>query len=134
MPEKSMTIGTLAKTAEVGVETIRFYQRRGLLDTPTTNGAYRHYGEAHVERLRFIRRAQGMGFSLEEIADLLSLNDSRDHATARAMAKEKIALIEERIARLDAMASALRTLVKVCEHGAKGMPCPIIRMALDAAD
>lgn len=129
--EKPMTIGALAKAADVGVETVRFYQRKGLLETPSSHGAYRHYGASHAERLRFIRRAQGIGFSLDEIADLLNLNDSRDHAAARAMAREKIDLIEERIAQLQTMADALRTLVKVCEHGARGMPCPIIRMALD---
>ena len=127
---KPMTIGTLATQCGVGVETIRFYQRKGLLDVPQGHGGYRTYDQQHLERLRFIKRAQAVGFTLEETAELLSLNDARDHALARELAQEKIGKIEERIAQLQTMADALRHLVKECQHGKDGMPCPIIRLSL----
>lgn len=126
-----LSIGKLAKEAGVGVETVRYYQRCGLLDTPSDASGMRRYGGSHIDRLRFIKRAQNVGFTLEEIAELLSLNDSRDHQTARELASEKIADIEERIVRLGKMADALRQLVHRCECGGKEMPCPIIRMTLE---
>ncbi|RTL48481.1 MAG: MerR family transcriptional regulator [Rhodocyclaceae bacterium] len=125
-----MTIGALAKASGVGIETVRFYQRKGLLEVPAAPQGYRSYDGSHIERLRFIKRAQGIGFTLEEIAELLSLNDSRDHATARALAGEKLARIEQRIQQLHTMAAALRQLVDNCQHGGEGMPCPIIRLSL----
>lgn len=125
-----MTIGRLASAASVGIETIRYYQRRGLIEMPPATGGYRNYGEAHAERLLFIRRAQSVGFTLEEIAELLRLNDTRDHRLARRLAEEKIADIGTRIAHLEAMVAALRHLVDTCHHGGEDMPCPIIRMAL----
>jgi len=127
--QEPLTIGALAASAGVGVETVRYYQRRGLLETPRTANGYRRYGEAHIERLGFIKRAQAIGFTLDEVAELLSLNDSRDHKIARALASEKIRDIEARIAELDRMADALRRLVRVCAHGGEGMPCPIINLA-----
>ncbi len=128
-----MTIGVLAKTAGVGVETVRYYQRRGLLDEPRAQDGYRTYGPSHIERLRFIRRAQSAGFSLEDIAELLRLNDTRDHLLARQLAEHKLADIATRIAHLEAMAAALRHLLGACHHGGEHMPCPIIRMSLDGA-
>jgi MerR family mercuric resistance operon transcriptional regulator len=125
-----LTIGKLAKAASVGVETVRYYQRRGLLPTPSPAKNYRHYGASHVERLLFIRRAQGIGFSLKEVAELLALNDSRDHRVARRLASRKIHDLEERIDHMKKVAKALRRLVHECECGGQDMPCPIIRMAL----
>ncbi|MCF8149810.1 MAG: MerR family DNA-binding protein [Burkholderiaceae bacterium] len=126
--QNTLTVGALAAAAGVGVETVRYYQRRRLLETPKAANGYRRYGEAHLKRLGFIKRAQAIGFTLDEVAELLSLNDSRDHRIARALAKEKILDIEGRIAELDRMADALRRLVRVCAHGGEGMPCPIINM------
>jgi MerR family mercuric resistance operon transcriptional regulator len=131
MDAEHMTIGRLASAVGTGVETIRYYQRRGLIEVPRAIGGYRSYGRSHVERLRFIRRAQSIGFSLEEITELLQLNDSRDHLRARALAAAKITDIEQRIAHLQSMATALRHLVCTCEDGGEDMPCPIIRMALE---
>ena len=128
--EKNLTIGKMAKAADVGVETVRYYQRRGLLETPSDAGGFRHYGNDHVERLRFIRRAQSVGFTLEEIAELLSLNDSRDHQEARRLANIKILDIEQRMLKLRKMKKALQELVNECECGGDVMPCPIIRMSL----
>lgn len=127
----NLSIGKLAKAADVGVETVRYYQRRGLLETPSEAGGMRRYSDDHVDRLRFIKRAQTVGFTLEEIADLLSLNDNRDHRVARQLATEKIQDIELRITRLGKMADALRQLVHECECGGEDMPCPIIRMSLE---
>ncbi len=129
-----MTIGSLARDSGVGVETIRYYQRRGLLDTPRPDGgAYRHYSTSHLERLQFIKRAQAVGFTLDEIAGLLQLNDLKDRKLARALAIEKIADIEARVRQLQQVNQALRHLVHQCEHGDDGDPCPIIRMALPEA-
>lgn len=133
MNEKSsaaglLTIGKLAAAAGVNVETVRYYERRGLIAQPTSSGGYRHYSSEHVERLAFIRRAQGMGFSLDEIAELMQLNDMTDHLQARKLAETKIATIAERIAHLQQMQHALQHLVKTCKPG---KPCPIIDMALD---
>lgn len=128
--EPTFTIGALAKQAGVGVETVRYYHRRGLLAEPPSSGGYRRYDGVHLERLNFIRRAQGVGFTLEEIAELMTLNDTRDHRLARGLAAEKIRNIEARIDQLNKVADALRQLVHRCECGGQDMPCPIIRMAL----
>jgi len=127
---QTFTIGKLAKDAGVGVETVRYYQRRGLLAEPPAVAGYRRYDAIHLERLSFIRRAQGVGFTLEEIGELLTLNDTRDHRLARSLASEKIRSIEARIEQLGKVADALRHLVRECECGGQDMPCPIIRMAL----
>lgn len=127
-PQKSLTIGALAAAAGVGIETVRYYQRRALLETPTTANGYRRYGTAHLQRLRFIKRAQGVGFTLDEVTELLTLNDARDHRIARALASEKILDIETRIAQLEHMADSLRQLVCQCEQGGQDAPCPIIGM------
>ncbi|MBK9019884.1 MAG: MerR family DNA-binding protein [Sulfuritalea sp.] len=128
--EQGFTIGKLAKSADVGVETVRYYQRRGLLAEPPAMGGYRRYDANHLERLNFIKRAQGVGFTLEEIGELMTLNDTRDHRLARSLASEKIRSIEARIDQLAKVADALRHLVRECECGGQEMPCPIIRMAL----
>jgi len=130
LSEQGFTIGKLAKSAGVGVETVRYYQRRALLAEPPAVAGYRRYDAMHLERLNFIKRAQGVGFTLEEIGELLTLNDTRDHHLARSLASEKIRSIETRIEQLGKVADALRHLVHECECGGQEMPCPIIRMAL----
>lgn len=124
----TFTIGTLARAAGVGVETIRYYQRRGLLAEPApARGAYRAYGTAELARLRAIRRAQQLGFSLEEIDGLLALNADTDRERARAAAQAKIGLIEARIRQLQEMRDALAELVQCCRHSDAATPCPILR-------
>lgn len=121
------TIGALAKAAGVGVETIRYYQRRGLLLPPSRHqGAFGVYGEAEAKRLRFIRRAQTLGFSLDEISGLLGLNDATDREQARQLAKAKIADIDARLRQLNDMRDALSELVHCCEHTRAPSPCPIL--------
>ncbi len=128
MNDETYTIGTLAKAADVGVETIRYYQRRGLLAEPSRHrGAYRIYGAAELARLRAIRHAQQLGFSLDEIAGLLALNEEADRDKARTLAQAKIALIEARIAQLAGMRNALAELVDCCRNTAAPQPCPILK-------
>jgi MerR family mercuric resistance operon transcriptional regulator len=120
------TIGTLAQAAGVGVETIRYYQRRGLLPTPARPGTIRRYATADLNRLRFIRHAQHLGFSLEEAGDLLGLDAMTDREAARALARSKLKEIETRLRRLETMRVALRNLVSCCEVAPGGDPCPIL--------
>lgn len=126
--ESGLTIGSLAREAGVGVETIRYYQREGLLAEPNRKrGAYRIYGAAELARLKAIRRAQELGFSLAEINALLALNADTDRARARALATAKIALIDGRIRQLESMRGALQQLVSCCERGNSEEACPILR-------
>lgn len=123
----TLTIGALAKSAGVGVETVRYYQRRGLLPANGTHrGAFRVYGSDEVARLRFIRRAQALGFSLDEVSELLALDEETDRDRARAFAQAKIADVESRIRQLEEMRSALQGLVSCCEHTEAPAPCPIL--------
>jgi MerR family mercuric resistance operon transcriptional regulator len=117
-------IGDLARAGGVSVETIRFYQRRGLLSEPPRGAGARRYSDADLERLRSIRGAQTAGFTLEEIATLLAL-DRNDRAAARALAEARITAIDEKIAALKTMRTALKDLVKDCAQGGDG-PCPIL--------
>jgi MerR family transcriptional regulator, mercuric resistance operon regulatory protein len=120
-----LTIAGLAKAGGVGVETIRYYQRRGLLAEPPRAGAVRRYGPADLRRLLFIRRAQAAGFTLEAIAELLALDSSEDRARVRALAAERLAALEAKIAELESARAALTGLSKACAAGEAG-PCPII--------
>ena len=126
-----MTIARLGAAAGVGVETVRYYQRRGLLDVPASAGAVRRYGTEDVRRLRFIRRAQAAGFTLEEIGELLALDRTDDRARVRELAAERIAALDARIAELEASRAALERLRATCASGRKG-PCPILE-AFDGA-
>lgn len=120
-----MTIGRLAEAAGVGVETVRFYQRRGLLSVPASAGAVRRYGAEDLRRLRFVRRAAAAGFTLADIAELIRLDATDDRARAAAMAAERLALLDEKIAELEAARTALSRLSVACSKGGKG-PCPIL--------
>lgn len=123
-----MTIGRLAAAAQVSVETIRYYQRRGLLDEPARlHGAYRRYPESSIKRMRFIKRAQGLGFSLAEIAILLNGNRTACCADARALAQQKLALIERKLHDLAAMRATLAEMVGLCNSRNDSRDCPIIQ-------
>lgn len=123
-----MTIAKLAAAGGVGVETIRYYQRRGLIEEPErgAHGEVRRYGESDVQRLRFIRAAQAAGFTLGEIAELLSLDACQDRARVRLLATDRIARLEEEIATLTAARDALGRLARECAESSEG-PCPILR-------
>ena len=126
-----MTIARLGAAAGVGVETVRYDQRRGLLDVPARAGAVRRYGPEDVRRLRFIRRAQAAGFTLDEIAELLALDRTGDRARVRELASARVAALDARIAELEASRAALERLCATCAGGRKG-PCPILE-AFDGA-
>ena len=121
-----MTIGRLAKAAGSHIETIRYNQRRELLDEPRRPaGGVRRYGEEAAARLRFIRRAQDIGFSLDEVKVLLRLERTPGCRDARALAANKLAAVDKRIADLQQVKTALRRLVSQCDAGGE-RSCPII--------
>lgn len=119
------TIGTLAQKGEVGVETIRFYQRRGLMPTPPKGAGIRRYGSQDLKRLRFIRSAQQAGFTLGQIAELIALDASQDRQHVLQLTRARLADIDARIGELEAVRSALRGLVSQCASGS-GETCPIL--------
>jgi MerR family mercuric resistance operon transcriptional regulator len=122
--EQEMTIGQLARAARVNVETIRYYQRRGLLATPARTGGVRRYSSDTLARLLFIKRAQELGFSLREIAGLLKLGAGSCRETRR-LAEAKRADIEARLRDLRAMRRTLDALIRKCRAGDQ-TTCPII--------
>ena len=122
-----LTIGGIAAAAEVNVETIRYYQRRGLLEEPSKPpGGQRRYAAAAAKRVRFIKRAQQLGFTLEEIRELLLLEDGQSCRETRMLAERKLGLIETRIADLNRMRRLLLVLIVECVEGKRPRACPII--------
>ncbi|MGV1681490.1 MerR family transcriptional regulator [Sphingopyxis sp. NJF-3] len=125
------TVGKLAAAGGVGVETIRYYQRRGLLGTPARSGGdgwrggIRRYGESDLSRLKFIRAAQAAGFTLDEISELLALEESDDRVRVRFLARQRIAALDEKIAQMAEARAALARLADQCAASDKG-PCPIL--------
>lgn len=122
----AMTIGKLAAAGGVGVETVRFYQRRGLLAEPDRDVGIRRYDADDLRRLRFIRQAQTAGFTLGEIGQLLALDATDDRERARAMAEARIAALDRKIAELQDARNALAGLATECSSGSSGA-CPIIQ-------
>lgn len=127
---QSLTIARLAAAGGVGVETIRFYQRKGLLETPTRESGIRRYGSQDVRRLRFIKQAQAAGFTLEEIKELIALNATDDRARARTLAKARVKALDDQIRKLKSARASLNKLAAECAGGTAG-PCPILS-AFDA--
>ncbi len=123
---ESMTIGRLARAAGVGIETIRYYQRRALLPVPPAVGAFRNYSVTLIERIRFIKRAQELGFTLDEITELLRLEDGSDRTSIRHIASDRLHQIERKLADLKRMQRVLKHLVAQCEQTRVDQPCPII--------
>ncbi len=130
----TLSIGQLAKNAGVGVDTVRYYERDGLLK-PAARAAsgYRRYSDSEVKRLRFIRRAKTLGFTLEEIRELLALSGQRNVAKVKQLAKDKLASIEVRIAELERIAAGLRTLVATCPGHGRADECPILNALAEHA-
>ena len=122
-----LTIGRLAAAAGVNVETIRYYQRRGLMSEPAKpmNGQ-RRYADDAVRRVRFIKRAQVLGLTLEEIASLLELDEAHACAETRDLAAHKLEVIDSKLADLKAMRRALTSLLRECGTGSAKGACPII--------
>lgn len=125
-PPATLTIGRLARAAGVGVETIRYYQQRGLLPVPASEGMFRRYPLTLADRIRFIKRAQELGFSLDEIGELLRLEDGTDRPSIRRVAAERLAQTERKLADLRRMRKVLSHLLADCEHAGADVPCPII--------
>jgi MerR family transcriptional regulator, mercuric resistance operon regulatory protein len=126
-----MTIAKLASEGGVGIETVRFYQRRGLMSEPKRpasagrNGGIRRYSADDLRRLRFIKSAQAAGFTLQEVGELLVLDAVDDRVQVRRIAQERIAALDVKIAELMAARNALRSLARRCARGGPG-PCPIL--------
>lgn len=133
MNTQSLTIGRLARAAGVGVETIRFYEREGLLPAPArTASGYRQYPLDTVDRLGFIRRAKHLGFSLGEIRELLGLAHANgERARVKAITEQKLAGIERRIEELSRMRAALAELNRQCSGHGPVEGCPIIEALTD---
>lgn len=122
-----ITVGQLARAAAVNVETVRYYQRIGLLPLPSgAYGSIRRYWAEDMKRIRFIKRAQKLGFSLDEVALLLGLSDGRHCAQTKVLAQTRLAVVEEKIADLAAIRKALKGLVAKCSQGSRGCGCPVI--------
>ncbi|MFO0661471.1 MAG: heavy metal-responsive transcriptional regulator [Polyangiaceae bacterium] len=128
--QAGFTIGELARRCHVGVETIRFYERKGLLNQPKRPAqGYRRYPESNLERVLFLHRAKQLGFSLKEIGELLALRDEKaaDCRSIRERASSKVEVIEQRIASLQALLGELKTLVAACDGNAPLERCHILR-------
>lgn len=124
MANTGLTIGTLAREGGVGVETVRYYQRRGLLAQPRRGDGIRRYGNEDLRRLRFIRTAQAAGFTLEQVAELLALDATEDRAKARTLARARIIALDAKITELQTARDALKRLARECASSTG--PCPII--------
>lgn len=127
MTNQGLTIGKLARQAGVNVETIRYYQRRGLLPEPRKPlGGVRHYSESDNSRIHFIKSAQRLGFTLEEVSLLLKLEDGTHCVEAREIADQKLANVREKLADLKCIEAALAELVSKCEISRGSICCPLI--------
>ena len=124
-----LTIGRVAKLAGVNVETVRYYQRRRLIAEPDKpHMGYRRYPADIVKHIRFIKRAQALGFTLQEIVELLRLEEARACAETRALAAHKMELIDRKLMGLTAMQKALAGLVQQCDRKQPAKGCPIIQV------
>ncbi len=125
----TMTIGQVASGAEVNIQTVRYYERRGLLpEAPRTPGGYRMYDPEADARLRFIKRAQDLGFSLEEIAELLEFRVEHGAAceAVEAKAEEKIAMVEKKMGELRRIKTVLVELSRACDLREPTSDCPVL--------
>jgi MerR family copper efflux transcriptional regulator len=121
-------IGTLAKRAGVSIDTVRYYEKSGLLapESRLASG-YRRYSDEQVSRLRFIRRAQELGFALKDIRELLGISKQKDVAKVKRAAEKKLADVEVRLAALTRMRDGLATLVATCPGHGRAADCPILK-------
>ena len=132
---EKMTIGKLATAAGVNVETVRYYQRRGLLSPPERlAGSIGRYSDGALTRLRFIRRSQSLGFSLDDVQALLSLDDGQSCATARAIGEHKLSEVKQRIQTLQVLESVLQQLVDRCTKSRHKVRSPLIEALMRTDD
>jgi MerR family mercuric resistance operon transcriptional regulator len=132
-PPETLTIGVLAEATGVNVETIRFYQRKSLMQEPDRPpGGIRRYGEKYLARVRFIKSAQRLGFSLDEIADLLKLEDGSHCTEAREQAEHKLAGVRAKLADLQRIEAVLEDPVQRCCAARREVRCPMIQALQEA--
>lgn len=130
--DRGLTIGGLAEAAGVGVETVRYYQRRGLVGEPRRpTGGIRRYSDVDVARLRFVKAAQRLGFSLDEVAQLLSLEDGTRCGQARKLAEAHLGEVRQRLRNLRRVEATLAQLVRQCESARGTVSCPLIASLRD---
>ena len=128
------SIGELARRAGVAIDTVRYYERNQLLDPAgRLASGYRRYGDSELRRLRFIRRAKALGFSLADVRALLSLSDERNVARIKRAAEARLAEVEQRLAELERIRNALQALVAACPGHGRAEACPILN-ALNQED
>ena len=128
----ALTIGRLARAAGVGVETVRYYQSRGLLRVPAANGGFRVYPATVIDRIAFIKRAQALGFSLDEVRTLLDLEDGRNRRAIQSVTQARLGQIEDKLADLNRMRGALSELLHRCRQAGPMQACPIIATLVGA--
>ena len=121
----SYTIGVLARSANVSVETVRYYERRGLLQQPDGTGGYRQYSDDDLRRLEFVRRAKQLGFTLSEIRELVGASQSRSAEDVLAAVRAKLVQVDDDVRNLERLRRRLSRLVEVCEDG--GSDCVALR-------
>ncbi len=122
-----LTIGKLAKEVNIGVEAVRYYQRKGLIKVPNKTEGFRKYNEDDLRRLKFIKEAQKAGFTLSEIKELLALDTSHDHQRAQQLASARIKELDEKIKEMQLARDRLKTLFHQCETGGSSKPCAILK-------
>lgn len=128
----NLSIGQLAESAGVAVDTVRYYERHGLLQPAgRLASGYRRYGEAELKRLRFIRRAKALGFTLEDVRVLLTLSAQRNVAKVKRAAQAKLDDVEARIAELERVRGGLRKLIAACPGHGRAEACPILNALND---
>ncbi|NII09100.1 heavy metal-responsive transcriptional regulator [Oleiagrimonas sp. C23AA] len=128
--ETGFSIGTVARRAGVGVDTIRYYEREGLLPAPARRASgYRVYGDQAIEQLRFIRRAKELGFSLDEVRELMALSADRERGVTgvKQRAQQRLAAVEQRMAELERIRGGLQTLIDACPGHGDLDTCPILK-------
>ena len=122
-----MRIGELARRVSVAIDTVRYYEREGLLSPAARQASgYRSYGGGELKRLRFIRRAKALGFSLDEIRALLTLSDEQNVAEVKLAAQARLDDLEQRIAELERLRNGLRSLIAACPGHGRADACPIL--------
>ena len=123
----SLSIGQLAQQAGVAIDTVRYYERNALLaPAGRLASGYRRYGVTELKRLRFIRRAKALGFTLDDIRALLTLSDERDVAQVKQAAQRKLGDVEQRITELERIRTGLHTLIAACPGHGRAEACPIL--------
>jgi len=130
----TLTIGALARLSGVGVETVRYYQKRQLLPVPSSGGSVRRYPLRLAQRIRFIKKAQALGFTLDEIRTLLDLADGRNRRAVQAVTAARLAQINGKLSDLARMQTALAHLLHQCLTSGDIQPCPIIDALTDSVE